>query len=238
MKKINVFVIIIVAIGMVATSCGQGYKKNVSLKTDVDSMFYAIGVANGAQWREGIKTIPGTDGKENHDALIAGLAAALKDDVSLLKMTPENAQMFLQTYFETASIKEAQKTKTEGEAFLASNKTKQGVITTLSGLQYKVITEGAGRRPTPEDVVIVHYIGKLIDDTVFESSVERGEPATFPLSGLIQGWIEGIQIMPVGSKYIFWIPSELAYGEYGSPPAIKPNSTLMFELELLGIKEQ
>ena len=238
MKRISVFSVILVAIGMIGTSCGQGISTSASMKTDVDSAYYAIGVANGAQFREGLKTIPGFADHENYDALLAGFAAALKDEVSKLKMTPENAQMFLQTYFETASVREAEKTKAEGVAFLATNKTKQGVITTESGLQYKVITEGTGKKPTLEDNVIVHYTGKTLDGNVFESSVQRGEPVTFPITGVIQGWIEGLQIMPVGSKYTFWIPSELAYGEYGQPPVINPNSVLEFELELLGIQEK
>jgi len=210
------------------------------MKTDVDSAYYAIGVANGAQYREGLKTLPGFAGHENYDALLAGFAAALKDEVSKLKMTPENAQTFLQTYFETASVREAEKTKAEGVAFLASNKTKQGVITTESGLQYKVITEGTGKKPTSEDNAIVHYTGKLLDGTVFDSSVQRGEPVTFPLSpgSLIQGMTEAILIMPVGSKYTIWIPSELAYGEQQASQLIKANSVLEFEVELLGIQEK
>jgi len=180
--------------------------------------------------------LPGSEGNENYDALIAGFAAALKDEVSKLKMTPENAQMYIQTYVESASRKEAEKTKAEGEAFLASNKTKQNVITTESGLQYRVITEGTGKKPTLEEIIIIHYTGKLLDGTVFDSTVERNEPLTYPLNNFIEGWKEGLQIMPVGSKYIFWIPSDLAYGEYGNPPMIKPNSVLEFEVELLGIE--
>ena len=236
MKRINVFGMIVIAVGMTVTSCGQGINTNVSLKSDVDSAYYAIGVANGSQFREGLATLPGFAGHENYDALLAGFAAALKDEVSKLKMTPENAQMFLQMYFETASVREAEKTKAEGEAFLASNKTKQGVITTESGLQYRVITEGTGKKPTLEDVIIIHYTGKLLDGTVFDSTMDRNEPLTYPVNGFVEGWKEGLQIMPVGSKYIFWIPSELAYGEYGMPPTIKPNSMLEFEMELLGIE--
>jgi len=238
MKRISVFSVILVAIGMIGTSCGQGISTSVSMKTDVDSVFYAIGIAWGTGSREQLKTLPGAEGKENYDALLAGFAAALKDDVSKFKMTPENAQMFIQAYVESASRKEAEKAKAEGEAFLATNKTKQGVITTESGLQYKVITEGTGKKPTSEDTAIVHYTGKLLDGTVFDSSVQRGEPAPFPLSPgrLIQGMTEAILIMPVGSKYMLWIPSELAYGEYGQPPVINPNSVLEFEVELLGIE--
>jgi FKBP-type peptidyl-prolyl cis-trans isomerase FkpA/FKBP-type peptidyl-prolyl cis-trans isomerase FklB len=237
MKRTSLFVMILVAVGMIVTSCGNGISTNVGLKSDVDSAYYAIGVNYGSGLREGLKTLPGAEGQESYDALIAGFAAALKDEVSKLKMTPENAQMFIQTYVESASRREAEKTKAEGEAFLAANKTKPGVITTESGFQYKVIKEGTGKKPTENDRVIVHYTGRLIDGTEFESSLTNGEPATFGLMQVIRGWSLGLQIMPVGSKYIFWFPSELAYGEQQVSQLIKANSVLEFELELLGIEE-
>ena len=235
MRKISVFVMVIVAIGMVVTSCGKSVNTNVSLKSDVDSAFYAHGVLQGSAFREGLKTVPGTDGNVNEDAFMAGLVTAMNDDVSKLKMTPDNAQLFLQMYYEIASRKDFEAARAEGEAFLAANKTKEGVITTESGLQYKVITEGTGRRPVETDVVNVHYTGKYLNGEVFESSVERGMPATFGVTQVIGGWVEGLQIMPAGSKYIFWIPSDLAYGEQGNQ-LIRPNTTLEFELELLSIE--
>ena len=150
-------------------------------------------------------------------------------------MSAEEAQAYLQTYFVEAQAKEANKAKEEGDAFLAENKTKDGVITTESGLQYKVEVEGTGAKPTAEDRVKVHYAGTLLDGSTFDSSIERGEPAEFGVSQVIAGWTEGLQIMPVGSKYTFWIPSELAYGERGAGQNIKPNSMLKFEVELLEI---
>ena len=150
-------------------------------------------------------------------------------------MNMEEAREYMQKYFVEASAKEANKTKEEGEKFLADNKTKSGVITTESGLQYQVITEGTGAKPTAEDHVKVHYTGTLLDGTKFDSSIDRGEPAEFPVSQVIKGWTEGLQLMPVGSKYIFWIPSDLAYGDRGAGQMIKPNSTLKFEVELLEI---
>ena len=131
--------------------------------------------------------------------------------------------------------RETEALKAEGEKFLAENKTKEGVVTTESGLQYKVLTEGSGAKPTEADRVKVHYTGKLLDGTVFDSSVQRGEPATFGVTQVIRGWQEVLQLMPAGSKYQVWIPSELAYGASGAGQMIKPHATLEFEVELLEI---
>ena len=214
MKKVNVLAAAsAVVLGLAATSCDS--KQNVSLSNDVDSVSYAIGVSTGAGYKENLKTLPG--GEANVDALIAGFVEAIKGDST--KMTPEKAREYMQTYFVQASAKEA----------------KSGVITTESGLQYQVITEGTGAKPTEKDRVKVHYTGTLLDGTKFDSSVDRGEPAEFGVNQVIKGWTEGLQLMPVGSKYIFWIPSELAYGERAAGPDIKPNSVLKFEVELLEI---
>ena len=126
--------------------------------------------------------------------------------------------------------------KAKGAAFLAENKKKEGVIETASGLQYKVVKMGTGAKPSATDKVKVHYHGTLIDGTVFDSSVERGEPITFGLNQVIAGWTEGVQLMPVGSKFIFYIPSNLAYGDRAAG-SIKPGSTLIFEVELLDIEK-
>lgn len=229
MKKVSVLVAAAVVSGMFFTSCGP--KTNVSLKSDVDSVSYAIGVSTGLGYKENLKTLPGAEA--NVDALIAGFVQAIKGDST--KMNMEEAREYMQKYFVEASAKEANKTKEEGEKFLADNKTKSGVITTESGLQYQVITEGTGAKPTAEDHVKVHYTGTLLDGTKFDSSIDRGEPAEFPVSQVIKGWTEGLQLMPVGSKYIFWIPSDLAYGDREAGQMIKPNSTLKFEVELLEI---
>lgn len=121
------------------------------------------------------------------------------------------------------------------EQFLAHNAREKGVITTASGLQYKILTEGTGPRPAAEDVVQVHYEGRLRDGTVFDSSYQRGEPVAFPLSQVIPGWTEGVQLMPVGSKFHFWIPPELGYGAEGAGGVIPPNAVLEFDIELLAI---
>ena len=231
MKKISVLVATaIVAMGI--TSCGDSHK-SASLKTAADSVSYAIGISTGAGYKENLKTLPGDPA--NVDDLIAGFIQAIKGDSSAMKMTPQAAQAYVQTYFMEASARDAKKTKEEGEKFLAENKSKKDVFTTESGLQYQVVTEGTGDKPTATDKVKVHYTGTLLDGTKFDSAVDRGEPMEFPVNGVIKGWTEVLQLMPVGSKYIVWIPSDLAYGERGAGQDIKPNSTLKFEIELLEI---
>jgi FKBP-type peptidyl-prolyl cis-trans isomerase len=128
------------------------------------------------------------------------------------------------------------KNKAEGEAYLADNAKKDGVTTTASGLQYKSLVTGSGAKPSTSDRVKVHYRGTLIDGTVFDSSYDRGEPIVFPVTGVIAGWVEGLQLMNVGSKFELTIPSNLAYGANGSGPVIGPDATLVFEVELLGIE--
>lgn len=127
------------------------------------------------------------------------------------------------------------KTAKVGAEFLAENAKREGVITTESGLQYEVLSSAEGAKPKVSDVVSVHYQGALVDGSVFDSSIERGEPVEFPVGGVIPGWVEGLQLMNVGAKYKFYIPSELAYGAQSPTPAIPANSTLVFEVELLGI---
>jgi len=132
----------------------------------------------------------------------------------------------------------AGKNKEEGAAFLAKNGKEEGVVTTASGLQYKILKQGDGAKPTAEDTVKVHYHGTLLSGKVFDSSVDRGEPISFPLNGVIKGWTEGVQLMPVGSKFKFFIPSDLAYGDGGAGADIGPGSTLIFEVELLEIEKE
>jgi FKBP-type peptidyl-prolyl cis-trans isomerase len=149
-------------------------------------------------------------------------------------------QTFQTTMMERQQAKaerEASENITAGEAFLAENASKEGVMVTESGLQYKVITEGSGPKPQATDQVTVHYRGTLLDGTEFDSSYSRGEPATFGLNQVIPGWTEGVQLMNVGSKYEFYIPANLAYGERGAGASIGPNSTLIFEVELISIGE-
>ena len=203
------------------------------LVNDVDSMSYALGLNVGSDFSKNLKGIPG--GKSNIDLLIKGFTTAMKGDSSLIK--PEVAMEFFKSYIAKASAKDADAKKAVGEKFLAEKKTKDSVKTTESGLQYKVLVAKDGPKPQSTDSVKVHYQGFLVDGTKFDSSVDRGEPITFPLNQVIPGWTEGVQLMSVGSKYKFYVPYALGYGEKGAGNGAIPGfSTLIFEVELLGIK--
>lgn len=175
---------------------------------------------------------------------VEAFAQGLKDvrDGAELRLTEEEMQTVMQEFQEQAMAKRAEEQQkisdanlAEGQAFLEANKAKEGVVTTESGLQYRIITEGTGVKPTAEDSVTVHYSGKLLDGTEFDSSYTRQEPVTFPVGGVIAGWTEALQLMPQGSKWELYIPADLAYGPGGNGP-IPPNSTLTFEVELLEVK--
>ena len=167
----------------------------------------------------------------------AAIAKAFADiEAKKATLTPAQCQQVLQKAHQAYSANAAGRNKEEGAAYVATNGKKQGVTTTASGLQYEVLKKGEGAKPKATDSVKVHYHGTLLDGTVFDSSVERGEPISFALDGVIKGWTEGLQLMNIGSKYKFTIPSDLAYGERGQGGDIGPNSTLVFEVELLGIE--
>lgn len=203
------------------------------LVNGVDSMSYALGLNVGSDFAKNLKGIPG--GKSNIDLLIKGFTTAMRGDSSLMK--PEVAMEFFKSYIAKAQTKDADLKKSAGDKFLAENKAKDSVITTASGLQYKVLVAKDGPKPQSTDSVKVHYQGFLIDGTKFDSSVDRGEPITFPLNQVIPGWTEGVQLMSVGSKYKFFVPYTLGYGEKGAGNGAIPGfSTLIFEVELLGIK--
>ena len=203
------------------------------LVNDVDSMSYSLGLNVGSDFSKNLKAIPG--GKSNIDLLILGFTTAMKGDSSLMK--PEVAMEFFKNYIAKAQTKDAEVKKSSGDKFLADNKTKDSVITTASGLQYKVLVAKEGPKPQATDSVKVHYQGFLIDGTKFDSSVDRGAPITFPLNQVIPGWTEGVQLMSVGSKYKFFVPYTLGYGEKGAGNGAIPGfSTLIFEVELLDIK--
>lgn len=200
----------------------------------VDSMSYALGMNVGSGLNKNLKTLP--EEKVNIDVFIKALTSSLKGDSLLLK--DEFANEFLNKYFTAAKLKEVEAKKGAGEKFLAENKTKEGVKTTESGLQYQVLVPAEGPKPKATDSVEVHYQGFLLDGTKFDSSVDRGESITFPLNQVIPGWTEGVQLMSVGSKYKLFVPYTLGYGEQGTPNGgpIPGYATLIFEIELLKIK--
>lgn len=167
------------------------------------------------------------------EALSAGLKDVLQGKILLVDQN--EAMGLVQNYMQQAMMRKAEKAKAAGQQFLAENKTKEGVITTASGLQYKVLKQGNGKQPTAQDRVTVHYAGTLIDGTPFDSSIKRGQPATFSVSGVIRGWTEALQLMKEGDKWMLYIPYELAYGERGSGAQIPPYSTLLFEVELIKV---
>ncbi|MFY0653296.1 MAG: FKBP-type peptidyl-prolyl cis-trans isomerase [Cyclobacteriaceae bacterium] len=153
-----------------------------------------------------------------------------------LKIDTQESAQLLNDHFTKLQAKQHSGAIEEGKAFLEENKTKEGVVTLESGLQYKVINEGSGEKPTASSTVTTHYHGTTIDGDVFDSSVDRGTPASFPVNGVIAGWTEALQLMAVGSKWQLFVPSDLAYGERGAGGKIGPHTTLIFEVELLEVK--
>ncbi|MDB6162989.1 MAG: FKBP-type peptidyl-prolyl cis-trans isomerase family protein [Xanthomonadaceae bacterium] len=207
------------------------------LPTEKDQASYMIGMAMAKQ------LAPAKD-----DIDVDTIAKAIKASLAgqKLLLTDQQAAEIAQSFGQKMQAKQlakmmadAQKNSAAGDAFLAQNAKKPGVQTTASGLQYQVMTEGKGAKPQATDTVKVNYKGMLLDGKTFDSSYDRGEPATFPLNQVVPGWQEGIALMPVGSKYKFWIPSKLGYGDKGTPGGpIPPNATLVFEVELLDIAKQ
>ena len=169
------------------------------------------------------------------DSLSGGKTLMTVDEA---KAVLQEVQVEMQKEQQEKMKQAAEKNKSDGEAFLAANKDKEGVVTLPSGLQYKILTEGNGPKPTADDSVVCNYRGTLTDGKEFDSSYKRGQPATFPVKGVIKGWTEALQLMPVGSKWQLFVPPSLAYGEQGAGADIGPNSTLIFEVELISIKEK
>jgi len=207
----------------------------LTLKTQKEKASYAIGMNIGKNLkRDSVEVDPAVLYRALKDAL-AGNKLLLTDDEAKAALTVLQTEVRAK---EEAKLKAAAlENKKTGEAFLAANKTKEGVVTLPSGLQYKVIKEGTGPKPAAEDTVLCHYRGTLVDNTEFDSSYKRGEPLKIPVGGVIKGWTEAIQLMPVGSKWQLYIPSDLAYGERGAPGSpIGPNSALIFDVELISIE--
>ncbi|RPD98538.1 FKBP-type peptidyl-prolyl cis-trans isomerase [Aureibaculum marinum] len=241
MKLIKILAVVLMSV--VLFSCNsQGVTKK-SLNNQVDSVSYAIGLNMATNFKKNFKEI-------DADLFVQGYRNGV--DSSNLLMPSIKTDSIIRAYMQKKQIEEQEKQKAEamakaekeyadikeeGEKFLEENKTKEGVQTTESGLQYIVLKEGTGEKPTATSRVKVHYHGTLIDGTVFDSSVDRGQPAEFGVNQVIKGWTEGLQLMPVGSKFKFFIPQDLAYGAFPRPNGpIKPFSTLIFEVELLEVK--
>jgi len=210
------------------TVLGMGFTLKSQEMTDEQKIWYAIGVAEGQQFKNF-----GFEFSEK--ILLEGINDALAGKEKYTQEELQGIFQILQQKMEAKMMKDVEAEKEKGLKFLSENRKKKGVIETESGLQYEVIKMGDGAKPSSTDVVKVHYHGTTIDGTVFDSSVDRGEPAQFPLNGVIKGWTEGLQLMPVGSKFKFYIPSDLAYGDRQMSPEIKGGATLIFEVELLDI---
>ena len=221
------FIALLPAVLFYVSSCQQGIGK-VELKTEHDSISYIIGHSIGTNMASSpMKEI-------NVGALASGIQDAINEQE--LFMDPNAANMLVSEYMRKLESSENEKYVAEGVEFLENNKSRKGVITTESGLQYEILVEGNGAKPSDTSQVTVHYHGTLIDGTVFDSSVDRGEPATFGVNHVIAGWTEVLQLMAIGSKWKVFIPSELAYSKNPRPGGvIKPNMALIFEIELISV---
>jgi FKBP-type peptidyl-prolyl cis-trans isomerase FklB len=202
--------------------------KSQTLKTEDDSLAYSLGVLVAQNLKQqGFADI-------NVDVYLQGFKAALNDEPTLIPV--EMCDTHVRDMSSKKKMKMHEVNKNAGEAFLAENKKRPEITTLASGLQYEILQAGDGPKPNATDKVLVHYHGTLVDGTIFDSSVERGEPISFGLNQVIKGWTEVVQLMPVGSKWRTYIPYQLAYGDRGAGPKIQPYSALVFEIELLAIE--
>jgi len=211
-------------------SCeGQKAKngQDVKLKTQLDSVTYAVGTLIGSNLK---RDFPDS---LNIDLIAAGIRAVIHKDSVLINT--KDANQMVQKFVMDNKAKAGEAAKQVGQKFLDDNKKKPGIITTSSGLQYQIVKEGTGPKPTVKDTVACNYTGTLTDGTVFDSSDKTGKPVTFPVTGVIKGWTEALQLMPKGSKWKLYIPSDLAYGERGAGGQIGPNAVLIFDIELVTI---
>jgi FKBP-type peptidyl-prolyl cis-trans isomerase FklB len=234
--KIKGLIVMTGVIALMLGSCGKSAVKSSKLKSNEDSLSYAFGIVNYNALK--------TDSLMLDPMIVAKAMIEGKEGNPM--MADDVARAYIMKFINTREAgKAAKKAETDkvqykdyidqNEAFLSKNKEKAGVTTTASGLQYEVIKMGTGEKPTTQSTVKVHYVGTLIDGTEFDSSVKRNEPATFPVTGVIPGWTEALQLMPVGSKFKLYLPASIAYGATGAGEVIKPYSTLVFEVELLEI---
>jgi FKBP-type peptidyl-prolyl cis-trans isomerase FklB len=213
----------------------------LALKTQKDKASYAIGLNIGrGLHRDSVDVDPAILSRGLRDGLSGGKTLLtdeeMKGAMTVLQSGLRKKQELRNKEQEEKMLQVGETNKKEGEAFLAANKTKDDVVTLPSGLQYKILQEGTGPKPSASDSVVCNYKGTLLDNTEFDSSYKRGQPATFQVGQVIHGWTEALQLMPVGSKWQLFIPAELAYGQQGAGPGIGPNATLIFEVELLSIQ--
>jgi FKBP-type peptidyl-prolyl cis-trans isomerase FklB len=225
MKKIN---LLIVSVALIFSACTNNntYKKP---ETEMERVSYSLGVNMASSVKS-----------QGLDSIDANAVAKAFDDVfqgNDLDISEEESMTILQDFFGKMKAEKSAKANEAGAAYLAKNGAKEGVTTTESGLQYEVLVSGDGAKPTTTDQVTVHYHGMLTDGTVFDSSVDRGQPATFGVTQVIKGWTEALQLMSIGDKWKLTIPSNLAYGDQGAGGMIGPGATLVFEVELLGINK-
>jgi len=204
------------------------------MKVDLDKVSYVLGQSVGGDFkRQGFEIDP----KIFADSFIAAFNGEKSQmPVGEMQHIMQNFQRAMEDKKQAEQMESGNKNIEAGKKFLEENSLKKGVKTTKSGLQYKVITEGSGKKPTATDTVETHYEGKTLDGVIFDSSYKRGQTTTFPLNGVIKGWTEALQLMAEGSKYELYIPSELAYGATGSGGTIEPYSTLIFTVELIAVK--
>jgi len=204
-------------------------KSKKELMTEIDSVSYVLGLSMAEEFKKNMKEL-------KSDIFIQGYLNKKDSTNLLINYDEKEVKQFLTSYFKKKQQREVEAHKKANKEFLEQNKSKENIITTESGLQYKILKEGTGVSPNKNSKVKVHYHGTLINGKVFDSSIDRGEPTEFGVSQVIKGWTEGLQLMKLGSKFKFFIPQDLAYGERQAGKAIKPFSTLIFEVELLEIK--
>ncbi len=228
--KVHHIALPLLALVLVACNKPETEEKSMAvdkLETDYDRYSYGLGMMIGER-------VLKQYGEVDYDLLLQGMKSQHLAETTLLNL--EEATEALNTHATKVLEEQSAETRVAGEAYLKANADKEGVTVTASGLQYSVITEGDGAKPTASDEVTVHYRGTLLDGTEFDSSYSRGSPTTFTLNQVIPGWTEGVQLMNVGSKYLLVVPSDLAYGERGAGGSIGPHETLIFEVELIEIK--
>jgi FKBP-type peptidyl-prolyl cis-trans isomerase FklB len=235
MKNGIVAIVCSLCLLLIASGCtAQDQKRKTELKTLTDRVSYGIGLNIGRDFKEQqINIDPDLLAQGIRDAMAGGEVLMTEEEMQQAMMEFQQEMMATQ---EKRMAEQASKNLQEGEAFLAENAQKEGVTVLPSGLQYRVVEAGKGKSPTAENMVTVHYRGRLVDGTEFDSSYERGEPATFPVAGVIPGWTEALQLMQEGAKWELVIPPALAYGERGAGQVIGPNAVLIFEVELLKVQ--